>query len=132
MQRPQLLGMPEHGGISDDPIAPPATAVEKTDSFFSNCEEPQEGHSASPSHSAERTRISDSLEHSRQLNSKIGINSIILQQVEKEIYHGIPGIKDSDPEKGSKCINYHFLGLLALEKLWLLLHRTDHDNGVYD
>jgi hypothetical protein len=78
--------MPEHGGNSDEPVASPPMA-EKTESFFSRCREPQEGHSASPSHSAERTRTSDSLEQSKQLNSKIGIESIFAQQIEKQGKH---------------------------------------------
>lgn len=68
-QRPQLLGIPEQGGIS---VAIPGFSPEevaKTESFFSNFLDPQAGHSAWPRQSVERTSSSESLLQSTQLNS---------------------------------------------------------------
>jgi hypothetical protein len=49
-QRPQLLGIPEQGGISDAESEPSAEPVANTESLFSNFLEPQDGHSACPFH----------------------------------------------------------------------------------
>lgn len=72
MQRPQLDGMPEQGGMSTagEPSVEPAA---KTDRRFSTSSEPQLGHSTSPSQSEESTKVSKSLEHFSQLNSYIGM-----------------------------------------------------------
>ena len=45
-QRPQLLGIPEQGGISAAESEPSAEPVANTESLFSNLLEPQDGHSA--------------------------------------------------------------------------------------
>jgi len=49
-QRPQLLGIPEQGGISAAESEPSAEPVANTESLFSNFLEPQLGHSACPFH----------------------------------------------------------------------------------
>ena len=67
LQRPQLLGIPEQGGISAE--EPSEVDAANTDSFFSSLTDPQDGHFACPFHSLERTRISESLLQSSQLNS---------------------------------------------------------------
>jgi len=41
-QRPQLLGMPEHGGKSAEPDS--AVLAAKTESFFSSLIDPHSGH----------------------------------------------------------------------------------------
>ena len=65
--RPQLLGIPEQGGMST--ASEPELLAVKTESFFSSFSEPHSGHFASFRQSLERTSCSESLEQSRQENS---------------------------------------------------------------
>jgi len=67
LHRPQLLGIPEQGGISAE--EPSEVEAAKTDSFFSSFSDPQDGHFTCPFQTLERTRISESLLQSSQLNS---------------------------------------------------------------
>jgi hypothetical protein len=68
-QRPQLVGMPEQGGISAEPDDSSEPVAAKTESFFSSLGEPQCEQWASPSQLEERTRSSESLSQSEQVNS---------------------------------------------------------------
>ena len=62
--------MAEQAGSSgSDPPEESGEEAEKTESFFSNSLDPHSVHWAIPSQAEERTRISESFEHERQVNS---------------------------------------------------------------
>ena len=61
--------MPEQAGISVAILKTSPEEAEKTESFFSNFLEPQDGHSAWTRQSVKRTSSSVSLLQSTQLNS---------------------------------------------------------------